>query len=325
MIQWTLYPIKLPLKFTWKISRGEVSEKENFIIKAREDNEFALGEVALQTNSPGQDRILKIFEGLPQKEMQSLEDLFALKIPEPLRFGLTSAWTHLQAKQKQLCVSEYLNQKPILPIRTSFSLPILTASEREKYIKDHDLQRFSALKVKIAPDNPTQPCLDTYKLTQKPLRIDANQSFQSVEEVLTWMKTIQGIEVEFIEQPLPKEMVNESIELKKQSPFLIFGDESVTDQIDPELWKKQFHGINLKLMKSGSYQKLLAQREAAKEAGLKTMIGCMIESSLATSCALHIAQDFDYYDLDSSLFIKSDPYCLVEESSGGLNLQTLTE
>jgi L-alanine-DL-glutamate epimerase-like enolase superfamily enzyme len=47
---------------------------------------------------------------------------------------------------------------------------------------------------------------------------------------------------------------------------------------------------------------------AARKAGLKTMIGCMIESSVLITAAAHLAELTDYLDIDGNLLITNDPY-----------------
>ena len=58
---------------------------------------------------------------------------------------------------------------------------------------------------------------------------------------------------------------------------------------------------------------------AARQAGLKTMIGCMIETSLQISAAAHLAELADYLDLDGSLLIANDPYTGVTAEQGVLS------
>ncbi len=321
MLKWTLNPIKLPLHTKWKISRGEVQEKVNYIVEVSNGVNTGLGEVALPTASQEQDQIPFLFKNLPLNDFGSLNKIIETPMPSPLKFGLTSAWTHLHANKLNQSVSQYLQQHPEMKITTSHSIPILSSTDRKNFVNNFNLSRFQSIKVKIDRSDPVSPCIETYKLTNKPLRVDANQSFQSKKEVLDWIKELKGIPIEFIEQPLPVNYVDDSVSLKQSCSLPIIGDESITDQIEPEKWKKQFDGINLKLMKSGSYQTLIKQREIAKKEGLLTMIGCMIESSLGISCALHIASHFDYYDLDSTLLIAQDPYSLIEEKNGELSLK----
>ena len=50
--------------------------------------------------------------------------------------------------------------------------------------------------------------------------------------------------------------------------------------------------------------------------GLKTMLGCMIESSVLITAAAHLASLTDYLDLDGNVLITNDPYQGVINRSG---------
>jgi L-alanine-DL-glutamate epimerase-like enolase superfamily enzyme len=66
--------------------------------------------------------------------------------------------------------------------------------------------------------------------------------------------------------------------------------------------------VNVKLVKtaglSGAYRTL----QAARQAGLKTMIGCMVETSILITAAAHLAELADHLDIDGSLLITNDPF-----------------
>jgi L-Ala-D/L-Glu epimerase len=53
-------------------------------------------------------------------------------------------------------------------------------------------------------------------------------------------------------------------------------------------WQEAYDGINIKLMKSGGIQEALRMIHVARALGMKVMLGCMIESSLAISAAAHL-------------------------------------
>ncbi len=126
--------------------------------------------------------------------------------------------------------------------------------------------------------------------------------------------------MQFIEQPFAANMVDEYMALKPQSAFEIMGDESIEQNVDFESLAKQFHSINVKLMKAGGYSKAIDLLTGARAHGLKTMLGCMIETSLGISSAIHLSSLADYFDLDGSLLIKKDPFNLITESSGSISL-----
>jgi len=60
--------------------------------------------------------------------------------------------------------------------------------------------------------------------------------------------------------------------------------------------------------------------QIAKSLGMKTMLGCMIESSIGISAAAHLSPLVDYADLDGNLLIANDPYVGVKVEKGRLIL-----
>ena len=63
-------------------------------------------------------------------------------------------------------------------------------------------------------------------------------------------------------------------------------------------------------------QELLLQ---AKKLGLKTMLGCMVETTLGTSFSLGLENLVDYFDLDGHLFIKDEPFGMLFEENGRIS------
>ena len=58
----------------------------------------------------------------------------------------------------------------------------------------------------------------------------------------------------------------------------------------------------------------------AKSAGLKVMLGCMIESSVAITAAAHLSPLADFADLDGNLLITNDVAAGVAVENGKLIL-----
>jgi glutamate racemase len=187
----------------------------------------------------------------------------------------------------------------------------------EAFIKEHNLKRFSVLKVKVNRENAHDFCQEILRLTDVPLRVDANESFVSASETIQFLQNFSNISrLEFLEQPLHSSLHDEALELKKHSKVFLMADESVTKEEVNEYFSDRFHGINVKMMKAGGYMKAVKQLRQAKLLGLKTMLGCMVETSLGISSALNISGGVDFYDLDGSLLLKEDPYKLISEENG---------
>ena len=73
-------------------------------------------------------------------------------------------------------------------------------------------------------------------------------------------------------------------------------------------------------MKCGGVQEAVRLAGLARALGLKLMIGCMIETSLAISAGAAVASLFDYADLDGNLLISNDPFRGVQTVGDRLEL-----
>jgi L-alanine-DL-glutamate epimerase-like enolase superfamily enzyme len=85
-------------------------------------------------------------------------------------------------------------------------------------------------------------------------------------------------------------------------------DESVTTSGDIPPLAGAADGINIKLMKCGGLHEARRMIALARSLGLKVMLGCFIESSVAITAAAHLSPLVDYADLDGHLLITNDPY-----------------
>jgi L-alanine-DL-glutamate epimerase-like enolase superfamily enzyme len=161
----------------------------------------------------------------------------------------------------------------------------------------------------------------------KPLRIDANEAWTEKEQALERIERLAADrKIQFIEQPMPASAPEADwIWLKQRSPLAIFGDESFHFASDVERAAECFHGVNVKLVKTGGLNPAIDALCAARKAGLKTMIGCMIETSVLVSAAAHLAELADYLDLDGNLLITNDPYRGVTARKGTLSFAHASE
>ncbi len=187
---------------------------------------------------------------------------------------------------------------------TSVTIGISTTEEMVKKITSAANAAYFKLKV---DQTQIDRIIQSYQhLTSKPFVVDANQGFTSPVEALFWCRELKKLGCAYMEQPFNKDDLEAHQWLKYHSPIPIIADESFQRIEDLPVIVNCFHGINVKLMKSGGiaegYQSLLK----AKDLGLLTLIGCMSESSVAVSAAWHLAPLADWVDLDGPLLIKND-------------------
>lgn len=138
------------------------------------------------------------------------------------------------------------------------------------------------------------------------LRVDANGGWNlhDARSMLAWLHVR---DCDYVEQPLHHDWLEDLSELARDRPLPIFLDESCNFSSDIPAWAQHVDGVNLKLMKCGGITEALRIVATAHAFGLKTMIGCMGESSIAISAGAALGALFDHIDLDSHSNLIDDP------------------
>ena len=154
------------------------------------------------------------------------------------------------------------------------------------------------------------------KYTDKPICVDVNEGWKVKEVALEKLHFLHQENTLFVEQPIPKANHDDQLWLFKNSPIPLFADESVQKAEDIKLLINSFHGVNIKLMKSGGIQPALEMVTIARECNLKVMIGCMSETGCSVKAASQISSLADYADLDGPLLSKNNPFDIVEYKNG---------
>jgi L-alanine-DL-glutamate epimerase-like enolase superfamily enzyme len=138
------------------------------------------------------------------------------------------------------------------------------------------------------------------------LRVDANGGWD-VGEAQMMMNWIAERGADYIEQPLKEGAEDGLATIYKNRALPIYLDESCRYSQDVGKWAEHIDGVNMKLMKCGGVTEALRIIEQAKKYGLKTMIGCMGESSVSIAAAAALTGVIDHIDLDSHLNLAPDP------------------
>lgn len=210
---------------------------------------------------------------------------------------------------------------------TSFSIGIDSPEMVRKKVLEASQYPVIKLKVGDPRDHENFQALRSVA-PHKPVRVDANEGWKTKEEALEQIEWLMSVDnnIQFVEQPMPRDSKDaDLIWLKERSPLMVFGDESCHTVEDIPHCAECFHGVNVKLVKTGGVSMAKKTLEAARKAGLKTMIGCMIETSVQISAAAHLAELADYLDIDGSLLITNDPYLGVTAENGVLSFATTKE
>jgi L-alanine-DL-glutamate epimerase-like enolase superfamily enzyme len=174
--------------------------------------------------------------------------------------------------------------------------------------KTREAKEFKILKVKLGRENDKEMIEAIRSVTDKPITTDVNQGWFDKEKALEMIHWLKEQGVVLVEQPMPKERIDDMAWLAERSPLPIIGDEGVQRLADVQKSVGVYHGINIKLMKCTGMREAQKMLIVARSLGLKVMIGCMTETSCAISAASHLSPMVDWADLDGALLIKNDVY-----------------
>ena len=331
MTTWTLTAHELPLRCTWKIARNASTTKTNLVLQATQAGASGRGEAAPNVRYGETPELLRqqfaglLAAGLPQAN--TLAELAALLAAQPvahaLRFALEAALTHCLAARAGQPVWQFLGvPRPAARVPTAFSLPIMAPAEVAGFIAQQQARRFGLLKIKVNQEQG----LDLLRAVAQacpgqPLLADGNEAWPDADGVLRFLEqaaAVPGLALRLLEQPLPAALAADYRYLRPRTVVPLLADESVTDGADFEDIARQFHGVNVKLMKAGGYQRGIELLRRTRAHGLLPMLGCMVETSLGIWSALQISALADVHDLDGLLILREEPYGLVQEAAGEL-------
>jgi L-alanine-DL-glutamate epimerase-like enolase superfamily enzyme len=201
---------------------------------------------------------------------------------------------------------------------TSFTIGIDTPEVvRQKVV---EAEPYKILKVKLGLGNDKEMVKTIRAVTDKPLCVDVNQGWKDRNYALEMSHWLKENNVIFLEQPMPKEMVDDIAWLNQSSPIPVVADEALRTIDDLFNMKGVYSAINIKLMKCGGMNAAYKMAIMAKEMGMKVMLGCMTETSCAISAAAQLSPMADWADLDGNLLISNDCYDGVTVTEGKITL-----
>ena len=315
------HKVNLKKKHPLQISRGTHDKSQNLFVEIIKDGITAWGESApgktegASTADEVEKWLLKLIDtGI---DSQSIYELYQrgkeLNIPPCAYAAIDIALWDWKAKKAGLPLSSLLGL-PVPSTPTSLTVginpPEIIKERVEMLISNPQIK---ALKIKLGSPNGIEydksiysQVLESTKKSNISIRVDANGGW-SLDEAKLMMKWLAERKAEYIEQPLVEGEEDKLKYLFENRPLPIFIDESCRFSEDVARHYEYVDGVNLKLMKCGGITEALRILNVAKSHNLKTMIGCMSESSISISAGASISGIIDYIDLDSHYNLDPDP------------------
>lgn len=303
----------LPLRHVFTIARGSTKVHKAIIVELQQDGQSGYGETedssfygaTLENITAALERVR------PRVEAWHLEDPTALWAALHAEFsGNTFAecaldlaahdlWGKLRGEPVWKLWGLSLDRLP----RTDYTIGIDTL--------DHMVQKMAEFpdwpiyKIKLGTPHDLEIVRELRKHTDAVFRVDANCAW-TADETIRNAAALKNLEVEFIEQPLPPDRWDDMRRVYRESALPIMADESCQVEADVDRCVGHFHSINVKLVKCGGLTPARRMIARARQLGLKTMVGCMTESSVGISAIAQLLPMLDYVDMDGALLLAED-------------------
>ncbi len=174
--------------------------------------------------------------------------------------------------------------------------------------KVQEAEPYNLIKIKLGADNDREIVETIRSMTDKPLTVDPNQGWTDKHYALEMTNWLNEQKCLLIEQPMPKEMLDETAWLTEHSPLPIIADEACQRLPDVQRLHGIYSGINIKLMKCTGLREAHKMLTLARSLDMTVMLGCMTETSCAVSAASQLAPMVDFADLDGNLLISNDSF-----------------
>ena len=302
----------LQLKHTFTISRESIDVQPSLIVELESEGISGYGEatsnpyynISVPMMMTDLGKIRNIIEAVdniaPEKFWQMMhpylkENMFAL-------CALDMAYTDLYARKKGKKLYEYWNYSIQNNPLTDYTIGIASI---EKMVSKMKELPWPIYKIKLGTHEDIAIVKELRKHTDAIFRIDANCGW-GIEETINNAVELKKLGVEFLEQPMKADHWEAHKEVFKYSVLPIIADESCIIEEDVAKCYNHFHGVNIKLVKCGGLTPGKRMIEEAKKLGLKTMVGCMTESSVGISAIAHLLPQLDYVDMDGALLLAED-------------------
>jgi L-alanine-DL-glutamate epimerase-like enolase superfamily enzyme len=313
-IEWEIIPLTLKEVFT--ISRSSRSEVSNVFLSITKDGITGYGEAGPNTRyNETPEIVISDLESIPYgffddiSSPDEVESMIGNLNPEPVqsaKMAIEMAWLDWWAKSQGQPLWKLLGEKTSVTPVTSLTIGIDSPEKMQAKIRD--AEQYPVYKIKLGTERDREIIEAIREVTDKPLRVDANEGWATLEQAQKEIEFLDTQNVELIEQPMPASEFKLMKQLKEWSPLPLAADESFIGDEDLRQIAQAFHVINIKLMKMGSIMKARRVLNQAHEKGLRVMVGCMIESSLANAAGALVALNAEYADLDGHLLIGNDPF-----------------
>jgi L-Ala-D/L-Glu epimerase len=302
----------LKLKHTFTISRKSIDTQPTLVVELKSDGFSGFGEATsnpyYHISVPMMVTDLENCRAIIEENYNETPEDFWTKMQPHLSqnmfalCALDEAYNDWYARKKEKKLYELWGYNTHSNPMTNYTIGIDTI--QNMVAKMLELP-WPIYKIKLGTAHDIAIIKELRQHTNAVFRIDANCGWQ-VDEAINNAVELKKLGVEFLEQPLKADDWLGQKAVFKHSVLPIIADESCIIATDVPKCNQHFHGVNIKLTKCGGLTPGRRMIAEAKKLGLKTMVGCMTESTVGISAIAHLLPQLDYVDMDGALLLAHD-------------------
>jgi L-alanine-DL-glutamate epimerase-like enolase superfamily enzyme len=322
----TTHRLRLPLAHPFTISRGTIHWQHSLLVELDDGRHRGWGEVteddfyghtfaSIEQSLRGLEAELPRYDDAPPEEVwdamleASGQDRFALSAldmaahdlwgkrcgqPSWQRWGL--AWEDVPASSFTIGLD---------------SMERMVAKLREQ-------PGWDIYKIKLGTGNDLEIVAALRRESEALFRVDANCAW-TARQTIELAPRLAELGVEFIEQPLPHDAPPaDQQRVFAESVLPVIADESCQVPNDVARCQGYFHGINVKLCKCGGLTPAARMLREARQRGMRTMVGCMVETAIGISGSSQLLPLLDYADLDGQVLLADSPTTGISVTGGSV-------
>ena len=320
-------PLDLPVTDPFVVATGQLQVAKNaFVRLTLSDGTIGYGEIAPFPAITGEDRESSLKNarllgehllGQSTLHYQRLGHELSERAPDApaARCGLETALLDALTRAMHVPLWALWGGADVRVRETDVTIPIASLARTMELARQWHERGFRLFKLKVGHD--VDEDIRRLEALHRDCAgvafvIDSNQGYTH-DEAVTLIKgvTLFGGNILLLEQPLAKDDLEGHAKLRRDFQVPVAADESAQSLQDLQavIQHEAADYVNIKITKSGLLDGVL-MATAAKAAGLRVILGGMVETRVAMGCSYSIAMGIggcSVLDLDTPLLLETDP------------------
>jgi o-succinylbenzoate synthase len=337
--QITLTHVRVPLVEPFKISNGEITEKDAILVGVFSEGLVGYGEsspmsgafYSEETPESAWDCLVgelipRVLKSPPASVVEVNNLMSSIPGNAFAKAGIDTAFWDLAAQQERVPLYKLLGGKRY-QVEAGLAVGIVPSiKDLLQSIEKHLVEGYKRLKIKIQPGWDVKPLTEIRKeFGVIKLMVDANCAYSQAD--IHYLKTLDDFGLMMIEQPLPKDDLEGHAKLQALMHTPICLDESAKDlpTVRKAIELKSCQIINIKIQRVGGLLNAQRMHDLCAEKGIPVWAGTMPELGIGGAQTVHLAtlDNFKYpTDVEAShrWFVEDIIDPLIEVHDGMITL-----